>query len=125
MDNQSDEKSFKFTYSAKEQDEIKKIRQKYILEDDKVEKLRRLDKNVTKKGTMYSVIIGVVGSLLLGVGMSCTMVLNKIWFIPGIIVGVIGIALIIAAYPVYNYITQKEREKIAPEIIRLTDELMK
>lgn len=125
MDNQNDEKSFKFTYSAKEQDEIKKIRQKYVSEEDKMEQLRRLDKNVTKKGTMYSIIIGVIGSLLLGVGMSCTMVLNEIWFIPGIIVGVIGIALIIAAYPVYNYITQKEREKIAPEIIRLTDELMK
>lgn len=125
MDNQNDEKSFKFTYSAKEQDEIKKIRQKYVSEEDKMEQLRRLDKNVTKKGTMYSIIIGVIGSLLLGVGMSCTMVLNESWFIPGIIVGVIGIALIIAAYPVYNYITQKEREKIAPEIIRLTDELMK
>lgn len=125
MDNQSDEKSFKFTYSAKEQDEIKKIRQKYIPEENKMEQLRRLDKNVTKKGTMYSIIIGVIGSLLLGAGMSCTMVFDKIWFIPGIIVGVIGIALVIAAYPVYNHITQKEREKIAPEIIRLTDELIK
>ena len=46
-------------------------------------------------------------------------------FEPSIIVGIIGIALVGCAYPIYNHITQKEREKIAPEIIRLTDELMK
>ena len=43
----------------------------------------------------------------------------------GILIGMIGIVLVCVAYPVYNAITKKEREKIAPEIIRLTDELMK
>ena len=28
-------------------------------------------------------------------------------------------------YPLYMHITKKEREKIAPEIMRLSDELMK
>ena len=43
----------------------------------------------------------------------------------GIIIGVLGIILLSCAYPVYNREIKKEREKIAPEIIRLTDELMK
>ena len=43
----------------------------------------------------------------------------------GIAVGIIGIVLVCLAYPIYNRIVKKEREKIAPEIIRLTDELMK
>ena len=43
----------------------------------------------------------------------------------GISTGVIGIILVCMAYPIYNRILKKEREKIAPEIIRLTDDLMK
>ena len=46
-------------------------------------------------------------------------------FAVGIITGLAGIAAISAAYPLYNYVTKKERERLAPEIIRLTDELMK
>lgn len=62
---------------------------------------------------------------VLGIGMCCAMVWQGIWFIPGIIVGLAGIGIIAAAYPVFNHVTKKEREKIAPEIIRLTDELLK
>jgi uncharacterized membrane protein len=43
----------------------------------------------------------------------------------GIIVGIVGIILVCIAYPLYNRIARKAREKIAPEIIRLTDELLK
>ena len=126
MQNSHTNESFRFTYSAKEQEEIKKIRDKYIpKEENKMEQLRRLDRGVTRKGTIYSIIIGILGSLLLGLGMSCIMVWQGIWFIPGIIIGVIGIAIIATAYPAYNLVTKREREKIAPEIIRLTEELIK
>lgn len=116
---------FNYTYSAKQQEEIKKIREKYMAQEDKMEQLRRLDQSVTQKSTMYSIVIGVIGALVMGTGMSCCMVWQGVWFIPGIFVGIIGIALVGCAYPLYNHIIKKEREKIAPEIIRLTDELMK
>lgn len=125
MDNLNKNESFHFTYSAKEQEEIKKIRQKYIPENNKMDLLRRLDKSVTQKGTIYAIALGIIGSLLLGIGMYCTMVWSAVWFLPGIAIGIIGIGIIAVAYPAYNYITKKEREKIAPEILRLTDELMK
>lgn len=126
MDNLNKSENFSFTYSAKEQEELKKIRQKYIpQEENKMEQLRRLDQSVTQKGTLISIIIGVIGALILGVGMCCTMVWKGVWFVPGIIIGLIGIGIVVAAYPVYNYVTKKERKKIAPEILRLTDELMK
>lgn len=116
---------FSYTYSAKQQEEIKKIRDKYLpKEADKMEQLRRLDKRVTEKGTTISLILGIAGTLVMGTGMSMCMVWTEL-FIPGIIVGVIGIAAVSLAYPLYSYITKREREKIAPEIIRLTDELMK
>lgn len=125
MEKQNASETFTYTYSAKEQEEIKRIRQKYIPEEDKMAQLRRLDQNVTRKGTIYSIVIGVIGCLLLGIGMCCTLVWSTVWFVPGIIIGVLGIGIMAVAYPVYNHVTEKEREKIAPEIIRLTDELMK
>lgn len=117
--------TFSYTYSAKEQEEIKKIREKYVPKEfNKMEQLRRLDASVTQKGTVISLIVGIVGALILGTGMSMCMVWTEL-FVLGIIAGVIGIVVVSAAYPLYSYVTKKEREKIAPEIIRLTDELMK
>ncbi|MBQ4165295.1 MAG: SPW repeat protein [Oscillospiraceae bacterium] len=118
--------TFSYTYSAKQQEEIKKIRAKYLpKEADKMEQLRRLDESVTRKGTIVSLVVGIIGTLVMGFGMSCCMVWTDTMLILGIIVGVVGIAALSAAYPLYNYVTKKEREKIAPEIIRLSDELMK
>ena len=126
MTTQNESQDFVYTYSAKEQDEIKKIRQKYMVQtDDKMEQLRHLDASVTKKGTMMAIILGVIGTLVLGIGMSCVMVWSEILFIPGIIIGLLGSSGVSMTYPLYQYITRREREKIAPEIIRLTDELMK
>lgn len=118
--------SFNYTYSATQRAEIDSIRKKYLpKEEDKMEQLRRLDQNTTKPGMIVSLIVGVVSTLVMGLGMCCTMVWNESLFIPGVIIGVIGIIGICAAYPLYSYITKKQREKMAPEILRLTDELSK
>ena len=127
MDNRNDkEGGFTYTYSASQQEELKRIRQKYLPpEEDKMELLRRLDRSAAQKGTTVALILGVLGTLMLGLGMSCTMVWTDTLLVPGIIVGCVGIAMIILANPLYQRITKKEREKIAPEILRLTDELLK
>lgn len=126
MENQKNNETFHYTYSAKQQEEIQKIRKKYAPQkEDKMAQLRRLDNSVMQKASAAAIIVGCIGTLLLGVGMCCAMVWMGTWFIPGIIVGLLGIGLICCAYPVYNHTLKKEREKIAPEIMRLTDELMK
>ena len=128
--------TFNYTYSAKEQEEIKAIRKKYAVQEkteDKMEQLRRLDAAVTQKATSVSLVFGVIGALILGMGMSLAMtdigkmigMLGGMAMLIGILIGIIGIVLVSVAYPIYNFIIKKEREKIAPEIIRLTDELMK
>lgn len=127
---EKEEKTFQYSYSVSQQAEIKKIREKYEPEkktpkEDKMEQLRHLDESTTKPGMIVSIIVGIVGTLLLGVGMSCTMVWAGKWFVPGIIIGVVGLIGLSMALPVYNYITKKQREKLAPEILKLTDELMK
>ncbi len=126
MSEQKKQDSFQYTYSAAEQEELKQIRSKYLpKEEDKMATLRRLDAQAGSRATMVSIIVGVVGTLVLGLGMSCCMVWAGKWFAPGIVIGVAGIALLALAYPLYNRIARRERERIAPEILRLTDELMK
>lgn len=129
-----EKEQFKYTYSADEQEELKKIRQKYEpQEESKMEQIRRLDAGVTQKATMYAIVIGVLGALILGTGMSLSMtdigeVLGlgtSFCMILGIIIGLVGIVLIAAAYPVYSQTVKKEREKVAPQILLLTEELMK
>ncbi|MGN0507290.1 MAG: hypothetical protein ACI4FZ_12070 [Lachnospiraceae bacterium] len=124
MENQEKEK-FSYTYSAKEQEEVNKIRKKYVATEDKMEQLRKLDAGVNQKATTVSIIVGVTGALIMGVGMCCAMVWQGFWFVPGIFIGLIGMAILAMAYPIYQRVIKKEREKIAPEIIRLTDELLK
>ena len=118
--------TFQYTYSAKEQEEVKRIRDKYLpKEEDKMAQLRKLDAGVSQKATMYSIMIGMIGTLILGIGMCCCMVWGGNLFVPGIVIGLIGMAATGAAYPIYSKNLKKEREKIAPEILRLTEELMK
>ena len=133
MENKGTE-TFTYTYSAKEQEEIQNIRKKYTApEEDKMERIRRLDASVTGKATMKALIPGIIGTLLLGFGMSLVMsdlsvILGfneNMALIVGIAIGVIGMVPICLAYPLYNYVLKKERAKIAPEILRLTEELLK
>lgn len=121
--------TFSYTYSAKEQEEIRKIRDKYAppaKEETSMEQLRRLDASATKAAAAVSLIVGIISTLLLGAGMCCAMVPGwETYFIPGIAIGIAGIIGVIAAYPVYTHMVKRKRAKLAPEIMRLSDELMK
>lgn len=137
MDNNNrEENGFVYNYSAKEQAEVKRIREKYMSApkaEDKMAYLRKLDASVTRTAQIVALIFGIVGAIILGLGMSVIMtdlsefmgLSNDMAMIVGIIIGIVGGALVSVAYPIYNVIVKRKRKKIAPEIIRLTDELMK
>lgn len=122
--------SFEYTYSAQRQQEVEEIRKAYLpKEEDKMEQLRRLHSIPTQKAQSASIAVGVTGALILGIGMSLCMTelgaaLGIFAFIIGSLIGLSGLAMLALAYPIYNRILHKERERIAPEILRLTDELM-
>ena len=116
---------FEYTYSAPAQDEVKRIRAKYLPKEvTKLDQLRALDAAVTKRGNAISIVHGILYSLILGLGMSCCLVWAGVWFVPGILIGCIGLAGVTATYPIYNRIVKQDREKIAPEILRLSEELI-
>lgn len=123
--------SFEYTYSAQRQQEVEEIRKAYLpKEEDKMEQLRRLHSIPTQKAQSASIAVGVIGALILGTGMSLCMTelgsaLGRLAMIIGVAVGLIGIVLVGAAYPLYNRVLKTQREKIALEILRLSDELLK
>ena len=137
MDHNNQGKSgFTYTYSAYEQAELKRIREKYTAPteaEDKMARLRRLDASVTNTAQAVALVFGVMGALILGFGMSLVLtdlaehlgISGVAAMVLGIIAGVIGGVLAIFAYPIYNAVVKAKRKKLAPEIIRLTNELMK
>jgi len=123
MANTESKGTFNYTYSANQQEEVKSIRQKYTpREENKLEQLRRLDQDTKTPGTIVSLAVGTISSLLLGTGMACIMEWD--FFVVGLAVGVIGMIGVALAYPVYTVMTKKQRIKLAPQIIQLSDELM-
>ena len=134
--NNQEQNGFSYTYSAGEQAEIKKIREKYTAPtqaEDKMTRLRKLDASVTNTAQAIAIACGVVGTLILGIGMSLCMteigeiigLYSSASMALGIAVGVVGGVIASLAYPIYHAIVKAKRKKLAPEIIRLTDELMK
>ena len=123
--------SFEYTYSAQQQKEVEAIRKKYLpKEEDKMEQLRKLHHSASQKAQAASIAIGVIGALLLGTGMSLCMTelgaaLGQFAMVLGILVGLVGLVLVALAYPLYHRTLRKERARIAPEILRLSDELLK
>ena len=129
---EKNQETFTYTYSAQQQEEVQNIRKKYLPpEEDKMERLRKLHHSATQKAQAWALVLGVIGALIMGIGMSLVMtdigemigLSNAL--IPGIVIGVIGMIPVGFAYPTYNRILKKERQRIAPEILRLSDELMK
>jgi len=130
-----EEGSFSFKYSAREQAEIKKIREKYTgrgAPEDKMARLRRLDASVTGTAQSAAIAIGIIGALILGFGMSLVMtelssalgMTSTLSMILGIVIGIVGGVIASLAYPAYSAILKAMKKRVAPEILRLTDELM-
>lgn len=128
-------KGFQYVYSAEEQEELKSIRDKYTdtpKEESKIDRIRRLDKKVGEKAQIVALMFGIIGALIFGAGMSLIMTEigaflgTMVWrIVVGVGLGIIGGALAGVAYPMYKYTLKKEKKKVAPEIIKLTDELIK
>ena len=115
---------FTYTYSARQQEEVRRILQKYTPpQEDKMELLRRLDKSAQQPGTIAGIALGVCGTLMLGLGMCCTMVWTGV-FALGVAVGCTGISVLALAYPMFLHLTKRRRAQLAPQIEALSRELL-
>lgn len=113
---------------------VEKIRTQYMeKESTELDALRKLDARVKKTANVFAYVFGSLGAIIMGSGMSFIMtdlgvilgITGITSMIVGIMLGLPGVLLVAIAYPLYNRVLKKEREKIAPEILCLTEELMK
>lgn len=124
MENKSETYDCTYIFSSEQQNEILKIRQKYLPPaEDKMEQLRKLDKSVSHPGMITAIIICILGIVINGIGR--TIVKADTFFLSGTLIAFAGLLLILLSYPVYRFITKKRRERIAPRILKLCEELLK
>ena len=120
----NDNNTFEYNYSAEKAKEVESIRRKYERPvEDKFEQLKALDRQAERRGLILSIAIGIVGTLILGTGMSIVMVGQSIYFVPGVIIGIVGMLAVIAAYPIYKRVTKKDREKVAGQVLALVKQI--
>ena len=98
-----------------------------------MEQLRKLHAIPGQKAQATALAVGVPGALIMGTGMSLVMTElgaflganGEMTMLMGIAIGLVGLVLVALAYPIYNWVLKKQRERIAPEILRLADELLR
>ena len=118
--------TFNYTYSAARNKEVESIRKKYIPhEESKLERLKKLDLRVQMAGTIESLCFGIVGALVFGLGMCffLDVFAGATWL--SALFMLIGTFIMIPAYPIYRRIAQRTRAELTPEILRLSEEIIK
>ncbi len=116
--------TFEYNYSAEKAREVEAIRRKYEEpKEDKFEQLKALDRQAERRGQILSIAIGIIGTLILGTGMSMVMVGQVLYFIPGVVIGIVGALALGAAYPIYKKVTQKDRDKVAGQVLALVKQI--
>jgi len=118
--------TFSYNYSAVRNKEVESIRRKYMPhEESKLERLKKLDLRVQMAGTIESLCFGIVGALVFGIGMCffLDVFAGAAWL--SALFMIIGSLIMIPAYPIYRKIAQKTKAELTPEILRLSEEIMK
>ena len=118
--------TFSYNYSAARNKEVENIRKKYMpKEESKIETLKRLDDRVQTAGMIEGLCLGIIGALVFGIGMCFFLEVfaGAVWLT--VLFMVIGTLLMIPAYPIYRRIAHRTKEKLTPEILRLSEEIMK
>ena len=117
--------AFTYEYSAQRNREVEKIRSKYLKkEENKLEALRCLDARAGNAGVIESLVIGIIGCLIFGIGMCFgTDVFAGGDWLTVLFIGM-GIATMIPAYPVYRRISRRVKDRLSPEILKLSEEII-
>lgn len=110
-----------------------KIRAQYMeKQPSELEALRELDAQVKRPANVFSYVFGSISAVIMGCGMSLVMTdiadiigMSGDPVIPGVIIGVAGMLMAVVNYPIYKGILNSRKKKYAPEILNLSEKIMK
>ena len=110
---------------------VQKIRTQYTeKQHTELDELKELDAKVKRPANVFAYTYGSVSAIVMGSGMS--LVMTEIGTIigisnamlPGVVVGVVGMAMALSTYPIYKKILAARKKKFAPEILALSDKIV-
>ena len=110
---------------------VQKIRTQYTeKKTTELDELRALDAKVKRPANLFAYIFGSISAIIMGAGMS--LVMTDIGatvgiadpMLPGIVIGVVGMAMAIINYPIFKGILGARRKKYADRIIALSEKIM-
>ena len=110
-----------------------RIRAQYMEKEEQsteLDALRALDAKVKRPATVFAYVFGCISAIVMGAGMSLVMtdigamvgILNPL--VPGIVVGIIGMALALLNYPMYKAILGNRKKRYGDEILSLSEKIM-
>lgn len=115
---------FSYNYSATANREVEEIRKRYLPKKvDKMEELKHLDRRVQSAGMTESLSVGIIGCLIFGIGMCAGLNVIGGGMVLAVVLGIIGVVLMLPAYPIYRLLSKRAREKYTARILKLADEI--
>ena len=124
--------SFSYTYSAQENQEVLNIRTQYTeKQHTELDALKELDAKVKRPANVFAYTYGTISAIVMGAGMSLIMTdigatvgLASV-MMPGIAIGVVGMGMALSTYPIYKKFLNSRKKKYAPEILKLSEKLIR
>ena len=112
---------------------VQKIRSQYTeKESTQLDELKALDSKVKNPANAFAYVFGSVSAIIMGCGMSLIMTdISKMIgmsgepMIPGVIIGAVGLFMALVNYPMHNRIMNSRKKKYAPEILALSENIIK
>lgn len=111
---------------------VQKIRTQYTeKQHTELDALKALDAKVKRPANVFGYTYGSIGAIVMGAGMSLVMTdigaiigLASV-MVPGIAIGVVGMGMALSTYPIYKKILNGRKKKYAPEILKLSEKIVK
>ena len=109
-----------------------KIRTQYMEKTpSELDALRELDAKVKRPANVFAYVFGSISAIVMGAGMS--LVMTDIGamiglasaMVPGIAIGIVGMGMALSTYPIYKKMLNTRKKKYAPEILKLSEKIMK
>ena len=108
-----------------------KIRTQYMEKTpSELDALRELDAKVKRPANVFAYTFGSISAVIMGAGMSLVMTdIGAIIgitgaLVPGIVIGVVGMAMALINYPIYKKILASRKNKYGAKILELSDKIM-
>ena len=106
---------------------IEKIRNSYTIKSNeitKLDELKKLDRKVKNPARVFAYTYGTIGSLVLGTGMCLAMEVIGSVMPLGIVIGLVGIAMVSTTFPIFQRILAKRKAKYSEAVIAKSNELL-